>query len=324
MRNSVPIRIRLTLWYVLLVGVTLAAFGGFFYFNLARGLYAEVDSTLQLVAMQALRGVDNENGKPSFQNADEHGNIASRMEGRGFTMRLTDAYGNTLDGFGHYPVLPRPNVVEGFETKQISGRPWRVYTLPLPGGYNHGSGPRYILQVAEPLDRVENTLKRVGALLLLGIPLVAVIATLGGLFLSGRALGPIDRLTRLAQSISAEDLTRRLDMKLPNDEVGRLASTFNDMLERLEAAFRRERQFTADAAHELRTPLTIMKGSIDVALTKPRKADEYRKVLGELEIQVDRLAHLSENLLITLTSPSGWIPGCLRLFAPIPIAGSLT
>ncbi|NPV52661.1 MAG: HAMP domain-containing protein [Firmicutes bacterium] len=306
-----PIRIRLTIWYVLLVGVTLVVFGGFLYFNLARGLYAEVDTTLHLVATQALRGIDNENGRPSFQNTEEHGDIASRVEARGFTIRLVDASGNILDGLGHYSVLPHPGVSEGFETVRISGRPWRVYVLPLPSSHSnvaaadHSNATVYFLQVAEPLGRVEDILERVGALLLLGIPIVISIATLGGLFLSGRALGPIDRLTRLAQSISAEDLTRRLDMKLPNDEVGRLARTFNDMLERLDSAFRRERQFTADAAHELRTPLTVMKGNIDVTLARPRDSSEYVRILEEMETQVDRLAHLSENLLTLARGDTG-------------------
>ncbi|HHV63359.1 MAG TPA: HAMP domain-containing protein [Firmicutes bacterium] len=306
MRYSIPIRIRLTIWYVLLVAITLAVFGGFLYFNLARGLYAEVDATLQLVAAQAARDVDNENGKPSFQNAEEHGDIAGRIQARGFTMRLVDAAGNTLDGFGHYSLLPSLRISEGFMTVRISGKPWRVYVLPLPA--THGNGSGYLLQVAEPLARVEDILELVGALLFLGIPVVAVIATLGGMFLSGRALGPIDRLTRLVQSMSAEDLSRRLDMKLPNDEVGRLARTFNGMLERLESAFRRERQFTSDAAHELRTPLTVMKGNIDVALARPRNTSEYIRVLEELETQVDRLAHLSENLLTLARCDTGKAP----------------
>ncbi|HHY47310.1 MAG TPA: heavy metal sensor histidine kinase [Firmicutes bacterium] len=303
MIHSIPIRIRLSIWYVLLTAASLAVFGGFLYFNLAKGLYAEVDTTLQLVATQALRDIDNENGRPSFQNTGDDGGVASRIEARGFTMRLVDTSGNTLDGLGHYSTLPSPVAMEGFATVRISGKPWRVYTLPVPAVHDNRIG--YLLQVAEPLTRVEDILDRVGALLLLGIPIVAVIATLGGLFLSSRALGPIDRLTRLAQSISAEDLTRRLDLKLPNDEVGRLARTFNDMLERLDAAFRRERQFTADAAHELRTPLTVMKGNIDVALARPRDAGEYRGVLEELETQVDRLAHLSENLLTLARGDTG-------------------
>ena len=101
-------------------------------------------------------------------------------------------------------------------------------------------------------------------------PVTLAVAVLGGTFLAGRALSPVDKITGLARRISAEDLGQRLDLDLPDDELGRLARTFEGMIERLDDAFRRQRRFTADASHELRTPLTVMKGQVEVALQQNR------------------------------------------------------
>jgi signal transduction histidine kinase len=120
---------------------------------------------------------------------------------------------------------------------------------------------------------------------------------LGGFFLASRALQPIDRITQTAQAISASDLDRRIHYKGPADEVGRLAQTFDTMLNRLQTAFVRERRFTSDAAHELRTPLAALKGRIGVTLSRPRQPAVYRETLQEMEQQVDRLIRLSNDLL---------------------------
>jgi nitrogen fixation/metabolism regulation signal transduction histidine kinase len=110
------------------------------------------------------------------------------------------------------------------------------------------------LQVAQSLEQVQATLQRLLITLLVSIPLVVVVAGLSGYGLAARALRPIDQIARTARRISAEDLSERLNLPNTNDEVGRLANTFDEMLSRLDEAFQRERQFTADASHELRTP----------------------------------------------------------------------
>ncbi len=134
--------------------------------------------------------------------------------------------------------------------------------------------------------------------MLLAVWIIALAAALvGGWWLAGKALRPVDRITRAAQLISAGALSSRLALQGPDDELHRLAQAFDDMLERLGRAFDRERQFTADVAHELRTPLTILRGEIDVALRRPRDAEEYRLRLFSLRGEVARLSRLVTNLL---------------------------
>jgi len=117
----------------------------------------------------------------------------------------------------------------------------------------------------------------------------------------GRVISPVDKVTSLARRISAENLGQRLNLRLPDDEVGRLARTFDD-------AFRRQRQFTADASHELRTPLTVMKGQVEVALQKERSNTEYREVLEAVNLEVDRLIGLAGSLLTLARADAGEIP----------------
>ena len=126
--------------------------------------------------------------------------------------------------------------------------------------------------------------------------------------MAGRALSPIDNITRAARQISAEDLNQRLNLRLPNDEVGRLARTFDEMIARLDDAFRRQLQFTTDASHELRTPLTIIKGQIDVSLQKERGSEDYRQVLQAVNEEVDRLIRLAGSLLTLTRADAGQIP----------------
>jgi heavy metal sensor kinase len=121
-------------------------------------------------------------------------------------------------------------------------------------------------------------------------------------------LAPIDKLTRLARRISAEDLSQRLNLPASDDEVGRLASTFDEMISRLDGAFRRQRQFTADASHELRTPLTVMKGQIEVALQSDRDAESYRQVLRTTNEEVDRMIRLVGSLITLARADAGAIP----------------
>jgi heavy metal sensor kinase len=154
---------------------------------------------------------------------------------------------------------------------------------------------------------VEQTLLLLRLQLLWGVPLALLLAGAGGYFLASRALRPIDRITHTAQAINSSDLSLRISHTGPADELGRLAATFDEMLDRLQAAFDRERRFTADAAHELRTPLTALKGRIGVTLSQPREAAEYGDSLQEMERQVDRLIRLGSDLLFIARLDQGQV-----------------
>src|SRR5262249_41004754 len=152
---------------------------------------------------------------------------------------------------------------ETYETVTLPGAPpraVRLLTLPVIARGRLVN----LVQVAMPLERVEQARSRFLLVSLILTPLALAAAALGGWFLAGRALAPVDAMVAAARRIGAEDLSLRLAGDDRDDELGRLAGVLNDMLARLERAFATARQFSADAAHELRTPLTILKGELEV------------------------------------------------------------
>jgi heavy metal sensor kinase len=181
---------------------------------------------------------------------------------------------------------------------------YRVHVVPITrGGALVGA-----LEVGQSEGDVTDTLDALLIIIAIAFPLTLLLASFGGLFLARRALAPIDHVTRLAQRVTAEDLSQRLNLTLPDDEVGRLARTFDDMIARLDDAFTRQRRFTADASHELRTPLTAVKGQVDVALSRERPAADYRQTLQEVNAEVDRLIRLVGSLLTLARADAGQIP----------------
>jgi signal transduction histidine kinase len=128
---------------------------------------------------------------------------------------------------------------------------------------------------------------------------VMFVASLGvGWVIAGRVLAPIERITSVARDIQATDLSRRIELGGPEDELRRLADTFDAMLARLDAAFAAQRQFLADASHELRNPLAIIRTNLDVALADPdADPEELRQSLVVIQRASDRMSHLVDDLL---------------------------
>jgi len=154
------------------------------------------------------------------------------------------------------------------------------------------------------LERIDSTLSKLLYFELVTIPLALVLAIAVGMFLASRALRPVEKITQLAGSIQAIDMSRRIELDLPDDELGRLAKTFDDMLARLEESFASQRRFVSEAAHELRTPLTVMKGTAEVILSRERTSKEYKEALEEIQVEIDHLAELAEDLLSLSSSNS--------------------
>jgi heavy metal sensor kinase len=125
------------------------------------------------------------------------------------------------------------------------------------------------------------------------------------MFLASRALNPIDQITRTADAISAEDLSRRLGVRPASDEVGRLAATFDHMLDRLEQAFQRQRQFTSDASHELRTPLSMLVSRAGLALQRQRTVAEYEDVLRAVRDEGLHMGRIVNDLLMLARADAG-------------------
>jgi heavy metal sensor kinase len=308
------LRMRLTVWYLLLLGLALILFSAYVYFRLEHSLLAQIDSTLQVAASQALANLDTEDGRPAFQDREGSLAVAGRPGQAGLAIRVIAPDGTVWDGLGDYGAVPAwvPQAA-GYVSLTGGETRWRLY-----GQWIKALDGRLIgwLQVGQPLASLEETLRDLRLQLMLGVPLLLFVAGWGGLFLADRALRPIDRIIRTAQTIDSSDLSQRIAYQGPADEVGRLATTFDRMLDRLEGAFERERRFAADASHELRTPLTALKGRIGVTLSRRRTNAEYESALQDLEHEVDRLIRLSTDLLFLVRLDQRrlpWEPGRVEL-----------
>src|SRR5581483_6279582 len=164
---------------------------------------------------------------------------------------------------------------------------------------------RLTVQVAQDMDDYFDATSRYELLLLIGIPVLLIAAAAGGFWLSGRALTPVDEITRAAQNINPSDLSSRVVVPETHDELQRLAQTLNAMLQRIEGAFRRMTQFTADASHELRTPIALIRTRAEVTLRKSRDDQEYRDSLQEILEESERISALIENLMLLARADIG-------------------
>ena len=296
LKYGIPIRVRLTLWYVFLLAVTFIIFSVYLIFRFQDSLVTAVDNSLQITVSHTIASFDQE-------DVDERDRLTiSRSEpsqglNPNFVMRLISSQNEVWDTSGNLQDTSLWGPTEaGYstQTEKETGAEWRVFSQPV---LTSGGQTVAWVQAAQSLSPVKDTVNDLRVQLLLGIPLVLLFAGLGGYFLANRALRPIRQITQTAQEITAQDLSQRLAYRGARDEIGSLAMTFDQMLERLQSSFERERRFTGDAAHELRTPLTVLKGQIEVALNRRRSPAAYEKTLQELSAQVERLIRLSSGLL---------------------------
>ncbi|MBV9358664.1 MAG: HAMP domain-containing protein [Chloroflexi bacterium] len=290
------IRVRLTLWYVLLLAVILCAFSAFLCLSLARNLEADLDRSLAAVAFQVLADPDDGNASLGLSDGPTFlpgGTVAALYDVSGQhvlahnpSQPLPPLPSDAVDGIVHGSPLQR-------SVRLADGSRWRAYAVLLTDGPNSPA----ILVVARSEEQIAEALGQLVGLMALAIPAALLLAIGVGSFLAGRTLDPIDRVTRTAAQLNADTLARRLDFQGADDEVGRLAATFDTMLDRLEGAFQRQRQFTADASHELRTPLALVRGQIGVALERRRRPAEYERLLANPDQDTARMSLLLAELL---------------------------
>jgi len=181
------------------------------------------------------------------------------------------------------------------ETVAVGARPVRLAALSMPHG-----GRSYVMAVGLYTDRLAASLWQL-AWLLAGVWVVGLGVTAAvGFVLASRALEPIDHVTQRAARIARGDLEARLDPPAIDDELGRMTTLLNEMLDRLHAVIDAHRHFAADASHELKSPLTALLGEIDVTLKRDRAPAEYRETLGLLRDRIADLTQLADDLIVLL------------------------
>ncbi len=291
------IKFRLTVWYIVTVGVLLVVFGTVAYYLLSKNLYRNLDESLKARALE-LKGTIRFEGDRILldQKADEivliynaDGKLVNQLGANVEYSKIDRTVQRALLGSSFFVSSETP---EGMDV--------RFYAVPI----NRDSQTRVALIVGKVANDVLNVLAIFRMVILNSSILLIVLTGAGGWFLAGRTLKPVDRITDIARGIGESDLRRRIDV-VSDDELGRLAATLNGMIARLEEAFLKERRFVADASHELRTPLAVLQAETSLALEKPRDQESYR---GSLETVAQEVAYMSDivgMLLVLARSDAG-------------------
>ncbi len=310
--SNASIRVRLTIWYGSALVLIMILFTSALYLVMSRALQDQIDRSLEEAAKAAARSLEEHRFGP-FLLLDDLAQAFPELAlldkffqifGPGGQVTLQSANILTQEIPLSQTALKAALVGQAtFESVRFQEEiPIRLLSYPI----RHGENLVNILRVGTSLRSVEEMLHRLIFVLLVASPLAVAASMLGVWFLAGRALRPVDAITLTAQRIAAGDLTQRIQTR-SKDEIGRLASTFNDMIARLEASFRQIRQFSADASHELRTPLTIIKGETELALRKPRSPEMYREALESNLEEIDRMNRIVEELLFLSRADLGEI-----------------
>ena len=305
--SGVPIRLRVTAACAVVMALVLAASGWFLYSRLSSHLATQLQQELQVRAQDLGALV-----------AGGHGSLAADASSR--LVEPGESYAQLVDSgrvVDATPPLGGKPVLRGDQLRAAARGPLYA-TLPSVPGLNESSrvlatpvqrdGRRLLLIVGDTRQNDLETLASFRNELLIAGPIALLLASLAGYLLAGIALRPVEAMRSRAAAISAATPGERLPVPATHDELERLGVTLNEMLDRLEDALRRERDFVADAGHELRTPLALLRTELELALRHDLSADELRGAVRVSVEDVDRLARLADDLLLIARSERGELP----------------
>lgn len=303
------IRIRLTVWYSLVLLAGLGLFGTGIWVVVSRSLVASLDESLveQAKGVTTILHTESDPSEPhdlreeliEYARATPGGNLIEVHDSRGQPILSSQALpADFTAGFtAGFTAATSKSV---FAIKVVPSHHFRTFTSTTLV-----KGEPYWIRVATPLDAAKATLRRVKALFVWTAPVVLLLASLGGYWISRRALAPVDTITNAARSIGIGNLSQRLAVPSTGDELQRLSETWNDMLERLESAVKRLSQFTADASHELRTPIALIRTTAELSLRRERSPEIYREALRQVVAESERTTRLVEDLLQLARADAG-------------------
>jgi signal transduction histidine kinase len=315
------IRFRLAVWFVLILGIVVTAFSGFIYIRQVRDLRATAVARLELKARR-LGGFLRFASREYFQQTplllpnDPSSGISILQEGDMLAYIAPD--GQVIKNWGPVDASSVQRLAGGLLKDENASNPslMMIYARPT---VDDSRNPYVVLLAPILIDDTQvgyfiignpvdpgNQLPRLLISLILGTFVTLGIALFGGVWLADRAMRPVKTITHAAQTIGETDLSLRLNLDR-KDELGELADTFDAMLARLEVAFERQRQFTADASHELRTPLTIIDLETSRALASHRNQGEYERVLKVIKSENQFMIQMVTNLLTLARMDAGQV-----------------
>jgi len=299
------LRMRLAMWFALIAFVLLLSLLPLIYTLTESRLNADLDRQMEIdwVLIEAHLEADG-NGGVRWKSQSP-----STLESGGYAQSWFDVWRDGKDLMSHWPehgvkieAAPLPPEESPLYHDLPVAEDRLVRALQRPAVIE---GLDVTLRLFRDKSSIQGTLREIVFSLGLGVPIALLLAAVGGYLMAGRTLRPIVDMTEQARQITSESLGSRLPNPNPRDELGQLATVFNETLERLERSFESLRRFTADASHELRTPLTALRSVGEIALREDRDAESSRETIGSMLEEAQRLQDLADTLLTLARVESG-------------------
>ena len=296
------IRTKLTLWYAGVLAFLVIGFAAITYISVDRILTRETDENLLAMSKNFASAVSSEQANED-DKLSENEAIEEAIKEFKFQDFQIFVFSNDGKLIAKTSAVNFPDAFpdDSYTTFQFHNQTFRVFSTPLKFADSN-----YKLMIYRDLAEQSEIKNRLAYIFLMIVPIVLLPAVWFGYLLAKRSLKPVAEISRQAKTISANNLHSRLSVKNERDEIGSLASVFNDLLGRLENSFEQQRRFMADASHELRTPLVIVRGESEVALSKedrPRK--DLRESLAIVNDESKRLTKIVEDLFTLSRADAG-------------------
>ena len=292
-----PLRFRLTLWSVLVGGVSLLIFGAVVGMGLRQAVLGHLDATLRKDAEAVFEHITELRQPLNWRN---------EQEVRAFFSRMVSLYSFEVE---------QPLGVVAYRSPELGAVPMQKGIDDAP--YTAHLGDNNLARVLQ-LTRGPVRIRVAGALSLLNrlqrtygfayaifLPATLLLIGIGASWLSRKALKPVGQIAATVERITADQLDKRLPPATTNDEIGRLTSVLNGMIDRIQQSFEQARRFSADASHELKTPLTILRGEIEIALSSGHLSAATEKIMLNLLEETGRLGQIVDGLLLLSQADAG-------------------
>ncbi|TDO83422.1 heavy metal sensor kinase [Halanaerobium saccharolyticum] len=289
-----PLKINLTIWYMIILFLVLIFFSSILYFYLEKQLKEEVHSILKMemqniksevrdpikIGSDPLRSINNQNIKSYFINSQ--GKLISKHTSSDFIKNLN------LEAINKFKII------------EYNNQKWAVLAAPYDFNDSRTTEMTGFITLLYSFAREERVLDKLVVIFLIMIPLTLILASGGGYFLANRALKAIDIISATAEKISQKNLSQRIKISANREnEVGRLVKTLNNLLDRLENSFYRQKQFNADVSHELKTPVSVIKAQVDEALDSEEKLTvEQKDILLTIKKHIVQMNNLISQMLL--------------------------
>ncbi len=316
-------KMRLTVWYAGVLALTLGVFAVLTYLLFSYTLENQTNRTLSEVAgvfeTTANREIEDEDKVLDSKSGDEAlRDAATELGFKDYQVfafspdkRLIAAT-KSADSDSQISVVAAENQIRSFTPGtngnyfdfQNDNETFRAFYYAFKV-----RNQSYQLLAVHSLDDQQELLLQVRYAFLISVPLALLAASFGGYFLAKKSLAPLSEMSQKAEDITAKNLHERLPVKNERDELGSLASKFNELLSRLDKSFEQQRRFMADASHELRTPVAIVRGEADVILGKEKRDEsEYRESFSIVQSEAERMTRIIEDLFTLARVDAGQQP----------------